>query len=104
MSALRYFVFVIQYILLLQLFEVTIPAWQAFWLISVLYVVLAVLPTITLAELGIRGEVSLVLFTMVSANKLGIVWAATAVWAVNLVLPALAGSLLFLGIKIFSDK
>ncbi|HEY4150955.1 MAG TPA: lysylphosphatidylglycerol synthase domain-containing protein [Chitinophagaceae bacterium] len=104
LSGLRYFVFVIQYILLLQLFAVNIPAWQAFWLISVLYVVLAVLPTITLAELGIRGEVSLVLFTMVSANKLGIVWAATAVWAVNLVLPALAGSLLFLGIKIFSDK
>ncbi len=104
LSAARYFVFVIQYILLLQLFAVNIPAWQAFWLISVLYVVLAVLPTITLAELGIRGEVSLLLFTMVSANQLGIVWAATAVWVVNLVLPALAGSLLFLGIKIFSDK
>ena len=104
LSTLRYFVFVIQYILLLQLFNVGIGAWQAFWLVSVLYVVLAVTPTITLAELGIRGQVSLFLFTMVSANQLGIVGAATAIWLVNLVLPALAGSLLFLGIKIFSDK
>ncbi len=104
LSATRYFVFVIQYILLLQLFKVTIPAWQAFWLISVLYMVLAVLPTITLAELGIRGQVSVLLFGMVSANTLGIAWAAGAIWVINLVLPALAGSLLFLGIKIFSDK
>jgi hypothetical protein len=104
LSGVRYIVFVIQYILLLQLFNVDISAWQAFWLISVLYVVLAVTPTITLAELGIRGQVSLVLFGMVSANSLGIEAAATAIWAINLVLPALAGSLLFLGIKIFSDK
>ena len=104
LSTTRYFVFVIQYILLLQLFKVNIPAWQAFWLISVLYMVLAVLPTITLAELGIRGQVSVLLFGMVSVNTLGIVWAAGAIWVINLVLPALAGSLLFLGIKIFSDK
>jgi hypothetical protein len=104
LSVVRYLVFVIQYILLLQLFDTGIGAWQAFWLISVLYVVLAVTPTITLAELGIRGQVSLVLFGMVSANKLGIEAAAAAVWVINLVLPALAGSLLFLGIKIFSDK
>jgi hypothetical protein len=104
LSVLRYIVFVIQYILLLQLFNVEIDAWQAFWLISVLYVVLAVTPTITLAELGIRGQVSLVLFGMVSSNSLGIEVAATAIWVINLVLPALAGSLLFLGIKIFSDK
>ena len=81
-----------------------IDAWQAFWLISVLYAVLAVTPTITLAELGIRGQVSLLLFSMVSANSLGIEMAATAIWVINLVLPAFAGSLLFLGIKIFSDK
>jgi len=104
LSVIRYIVFVIQYILLLQLFDVAIDAWQAFWLISVLYVVLAVTPTITLAELGIRGQVSLLLFSMVSANSLGIEMAATAIWVINLVLPAFAGSLLFLGIKIFSDK
>ncbi|MBS1565264.1 MAG: flippase-like domain-containing protein [Bacteroidetes bacterium] len=104
LSGVRYIVFVIQYILLLQLFGVEAGTWQAFWLISVLYVVLAVTPTITLAELGIRGQVSLVLFGMVSTNSLGIEMAATAVWAINLVLPAFAGSLLFLSIKIFSDK
>jgi hypothetical protein len=104
LSGVRYIVFVIQYILLLQLFDVQVGWWQAFWLITVLYVVLAIIPTITLAEIGIRGQAGLVLFTMVSTNKLGIVGATTAIWMMNLVIPALAGSLLFLGIKIFSDK
>ena len=104
LSGVRYIVFVIQYILLLQLFDVQAGWWQAFWLITVLYVVLAIIPTITLAEIGIRGQAGLVLFTMVSTNKLGIVGATTAIWMMNLVIPALAGSLLFLGIKIFSDK
>lgn len=100
----RYLVFVIQYILLLQLFDVQVSVWQAFWLVSVLYLVLAIVPTVALAEVGVRGEVSLILFAIVSSNKLGIVSAATAIWFINLVIPAIVGSLLFLGIKIFSDK
>ena len=100
----RYLVFVIQYILLLQLFDVQVSVWQAFWLVSVLYLVLAIVPTVALAEVGVRGEVSLILFALVNSNKLGIVSAATAIWFINLVIPAIVGSLLFLGIKIFSDK
>ncbi len=104
LSFLRYLIFVFQYILLLQLFDVQIAIWHSFWLISVLYLILAITPTIALAEVGIRGQVSLLLFTLVNANMLGIVWAATAIWFINLVIPALAGSLLFLSLKIFSDK
>jgi Lysylphosphatidylglycerol synthase TM region len=104
LSLVRYMIFIIQYILLLQLFDVQVAIWHCFWLISVLYLVLTLIPTIALAELGIREQVSLLLFMLVSTNKLGIVGAATAIWFINLVIPALAGSLLFLSIKIFSDK
>jgi len=104
LSFTRYMIFVFQYILLLQLFDVQVPVWHCFWLISVLYLILAITPTIALAEAGIRGQVSLVLFTLLSANKLGIVGASTAIWLVNLVVPALVGSLLFVSLKIFSDK
>jgi MFS family permease len=104
LSGGRYIVFVIQYILLLQLFNVQVEWWQAFWLITVLYVILAIIPTNTLAEIGIRGQAGLTLFGMVSANSLGITWATASIWMINLVIPALAGSLLLLGIKILSDK
>lgn len=104
LSFSRYIIFVFQYILLLQVFGVEAGVWHSFWLISVLYLILAITPTIALAEAGLRGQVSLLLFTLVSANKFGIVGAATAIWFINLVVPALVGSLLFLSLKIFSDK
>jgi len=104
LSFVRYIIFVFQYILLLQLFGVETVVWHSFWLISVLYLILAITPTIALAEVGIRGQVSLLLFTLVSDNKFGIVGAATAIWFINLVVPALIGSLLFVSLKIFSDK
>jgi hypothetical protein len=104
LSAVRYSVFVIQYILLLQLFNVEISNAQAFWLITVMYLVLATIPSIALAEIGIRGKVSILLFGMLSAHTEGILYSAAAIWLMNLILPALAGSLLFLGLKIFSDK
>ncbi len=104
LSFVRYIIFVIQYILLLQLFGVEAAVWHSFWLICVMYLVLAITPTIALAEAGLRGQVGLLLFTLVSANKFGIVGAATAIWFINLVIPALIGSLLFISLKIFSDK
>ncbi len=104
LSFLRYLVFVLQYILLLQVMHVEIAWWPAFWLIAILYLVLAVIPTITLLELGIRGKASILLFKLYSANTVGIYATATGIWLVNLLVPALAGSLLIIGVKIFNEK
>jgi hypothetical protein len=103
-SFLRYMVFVVQYLLLLQVFKVDIGWWNAFWLISVMFLVLAVIPTIALAELGVRGKISIFLFGVFSTNTIGIVLTATTIWLINLVVPALAGSLFILGIKLFRSK
>ncbi len=103
-SFLRYMVFTVQYLLLLQVFKVDIGWWNAFWLISVMFLVLAVIPTIALAELGVRGKISIFLFGVYSTNTIGIVLTATTIWLINLVVPALAGSLFILGIKLFRSK
>jgi hypothetical protein len=103
-SILRYCVFVLQYLLLLQVFNVGINALTAFWLVTVMFLALAVVPTIALAELGVRGKISIFLFGMYSANTIGIVFTASAIWLINLVVPALAGSLFILGIKLFRNK
>ncbi|HJU46161.1 MAG TPA: lysylphosphatidylglycerol synthase domain-containing protein [Chitinophagaceae bacterium] len=104
LSFLRYMVFAGQYVLMIQLMQLPVPAWQAFWLISVLFLVMAVIPTIALADLGIRGQASLELFGLLSADKLGIIAASAGVWCINLVLPALIGSVLIAGIKLFDNK
>jgi len=104
LSALRYLVFLCQYILLLEVMHVHAGWWNAFWLISVLYLILAFVPTMALLELGIRGKAGILLFQTFSANTVGIYAASTGIWLVNLVLPALAGGLLAIRHKFFNIK
>lgn len=101
LSVSRYLVFIIQYLLLLQVFEVHIDWVAGGWLVCVLFLVLAIIPTIPMAELGVRGETSIQLFGLLSANTIGIIATAAGIWCINLIIPSLAGSLFILGIKLF---
>jgi hypothetical protein len=101
LSCLRYVVFVIQYWLLFKLFNVELLTWQLLSLVAVLFLVLAVVPTIALAELGIRSKASIALFSIFSTNTLGILVATGAIWLINIIFPAIAGSLFVLGVKLF---
>jgi hypothetical protein len=66
--------------------------------------VLAIVPTIALAELGFRGKVSLLLFGLLSSNHIGIIATAAGIWIINLILPAIAGSIFILGLRFFRNK
>lgn len=99
LSAIRFLVFIIQYYLLFRLFEVNVTWWQGYWATSVSFLVLAVIPTFAIAELGIRGKVALNFLGLFSSNGLGITITAGCIWFINLVIPAIIGSLLILGIK-----
>jgi MFS family permease len=104
LSLTRYVVFVIQYVLLLQVFEVQIAGWPAAVLVCVMLLVLAIVPTIALAELGFRGKLSLSLFGLYSTNTLGIVATAAGIWIINLMIPAVAGAIFILGVRLFRNK
>lgn len=99
----RYLVFIVQYKLMLDLMQVELNWWQGVWSISVLFLLLAAIPTIALLELGLRWEYSIILFGMFSSNLVGMYAAASGIWFVNLVLPAISGSLFILGVKVFSS-
>jgi hypothetical protein len=78
--------------------------WLSAGLTCIMFLAMAVVPTIALAELGLRGKLAVLLFGVASTNTLGIVLAASGIWLINLVVPALAGSLFILGIKLFRNK
>ncbi len=103
-SFFRYLVFVIQYILMLQVLRVEIFWIDAFWVISILFLVLAIVPSLAIADLGIRGKFSTDLFSIYSGNTIGILGTTFGIWIINLFIPALAGSLFILGIKIFKTE
>jgi hypothetical protein len=104
LSFFRYLVFVIQYILLLQVLNVEIFWLDCFWIISILFLVLAIVPSFAIADLGIRGKFSTALLSMYSSNTIGILGTTFGIWFINLFIPALAGGILILGIKFFRTK
>jgi Lysylphosphatidylglycerol synthase TM region len=104
LSLTRYLVFAAQYLLLMDVFSVGVNWWPGFWITSVLFLILASIPTFALAELGIRGKVSIFLMESFSNNIAGIIACTLGIWLINLIVPALIGSLLILSVKIFSDK
>ena len=104
-SLFRYIIFVLQYIFMLQLLHVEESMWTGFWLITVMFLILAIIPSVAVADLGIRGTIAKTLFIYGNnTNTIGILTCTFGIWFVNLFLPALAGSLLILGIKIKKDK
>ncbi|MEO6905047.1 MAG: lysylphosphatidylglycerol synthase domain-containing protein [Ginsengibacter sp.] len=104
LSFFRYLVFVLQYILLLQVLHVEIFWVNSFWIISILFLVLAIVPSFAIADLGIRGKFSIELLSVYSINTLGILGTTFGIWFINLFIPALVGSILILGIKFFKEK
>ncbi len=104
LSFVRYLVFVFQYLLLLQVMEVKIAVWLCFWLVAIFYLVMAVAPTLGFIELPVRVSASWIIFQLYTTNELGVATAALGIWLINLVVPAIIGSLLIFSIKIVKDK
>lgn len=104
LSFLRYMVFILQYLLLLRVMEVAVAYPVLFLLLTVFYLVMAVAPTIGFTELPVRATASVLIFELFSKNIVGIQTAAFGIWLINLVIPAVLGSLLIFGIKIMKER
>lgn len=105
LSVVRYVVFILQYYLLFSVFGVEVDWWQAFWAVSVVFFVIAIIPTPGfLPELGIRWQAGMQVMQLYSANVTGIFAASLAVWIINLAIPALAGGVLILALKLFRKQ
>lgn len=104
LSFLRYMVFILQFIILLQIMQVQISFFTCFRSLTIFYLVMAVAPTIGFTELPLRAAASLEILQIYSNNLIGIQAASLGIWIINLVIPAIIGSLLIFGIKILKDK
>ncbi len=97
----RYIVFTTQFFILLQVFDVQIGYIDAMILITTMLLVISIIPTIAITEIGIRGSIALFLFGLVSVNAIGILSATFVMWVINLLLPALIGTIFIFSLKFF---
>ena len=100
-SFARYIIFTAQYFILLNIFSVEVSYINSMILITTMLFVISVIPTIAIAEVGIRGSVALYLFSLLSNNSIGILSATFCLWIINLVLPALIGIIFIFTLRFF---
>ena len=109
LSFLRYLVFTLQFYIILRLLGVPLPLPEGIMLISLIYLGLTLFPTVALAELGVRGSVSIFLINawFIHERAMGadidasILAASSLVWIINLVIPALMGTVFVFNLKFF---
>jgi hypothetical protein len=105
LSVVRYLVFIAQYYLLFDVFSVNLTFAETFASMSVVFLVLAIVPSIAMiTELGVRWKASIELVQFFSTNMIGVLATSLSIWVINLVIPALMGSLLILSIRIFRNR
>lgn len=98
LSFLRYIVFSSQFILLLYIFNIPIQA-NTIYLVFISYLIMAIIPSFALAEIGIREAVTLFTIGTITDNSMGIILATFFIWTINLAIPSIAGSILIVNKK-----
>lgn len=90
-SLLRYMVFCLQYLFILEAFGIHFTSFIQLWLIPVCFLLASSIPTFVLSEIGVRSSVAILVFGILTNNNLSIVLAASLLWIINIGLPATYG-------------
>lgn len=100
LSTLRYLVFSFQFYVLLNLFEVELDYTQSMIIITSMYILASVIPSLAIFDLVIKGSVALFLFSFAGVGTLTILSITTLMWILNFALPAIFGSYFVLNFKL----
>lgn len=104
LSISRYFVFSLQFYILLRFFGVPLSESEAAIIIPTIYFIIAAIPSFAIAEIGIRGTVAVGLIEFYFKTIKGedfnlhfnVIAATSLIWFINIALPALIGNIFVL--------
>ena len=103
LSILRYFVFTIQFYILLIFFGMENNVISLFSGISGIFLLQTGIPLPPVANFIARGEIAIVLFEHLTSNKIMILCSTFSLWVINLVLPAFIGMILLIKMNIIKS-
>lgn len=95
-SFTRFLILVIQYFLLINLLIPSITFAQVTLMITLLFTIQSIVPTIDILNIGLRGVTAVYLFGFITDQHTTIVVITTLIWLINLIIPSLIGLLLII--------
>ena len=110
-SFLRYFIYTFQFVLLIWSFNIPLTYLNAMIPISFTYLLMMVIPFITITEIAIRGSVSILVFEkwfiingISNSLELMVFSASSLLWILNIAIPSIIGLFLIHRLKFFRQK
>jgi hypothetical protein len=100
LSFLKYMIFVLQYTWAVKMLNIPIAPIDLWIALGVLFLLLSIIPSISLTDLVIRGQIIVVLLEPYYNNSLMLICLSTIIWAVNFLLPAIIGAFLLINFRI----
>ena len=100
LSMLRFFIYSLQFFLILKAFGLHIPFLEGILCIALIYLFITIIPQFAIAEIAGRGAVSVFVFTLYfeyfqydtfASQGAIILLSATFLWIINLFVPAMIG-------------
>ena len=100
LSFFRYLIFLLQYIWVAHMLQMQIDYVSIAVSVAILFLFLSILPTISITELVVRGQLLLIILAPFFQDKMMIISLSSLIWGVNFLLPSIIGAILLLGYRL----
>lgn len=97
----RFAVFSFQYYLIIHMLIPSIPMYEIFLMVFILFFVQSALPSLDIIDVAIRNGTAAYLFSFVTGQSAAIMAAVSSIWLINLIIPAILGSVFVFKLKFF---
>ena len=105
LSAIRYVVYCVQFVLLLKFFGFQLTIFTAMVLVSAIFFVQTINPlNIALIDFGFRGNVAAYFLAGFTINPIAIIATTITLWFINLIIPAIIGGISALRFRFFKEE
>ncbi len=103
-SLTRYLIFSFQFYFLLHIFGANLSYLDAMVVITSMYLLASIIPSIFIFDVIIKGSVAVYLFSFLDINELIILSIITLMWLLNFVLPSIFGSFFVLNFNWYNSE
>ena len=97
----RFFVFSFQYYLVIHLLMPQIAVFPMMMMVFILFFIQSALPSLDLLDVGVRSVTASTFFVYITEQKIAVIAAVSSIWLINLIIPAILGSVFVLKLKFF---
>ena len=100
---LRFLVFTSQYYLIIHLLIPDIHVFQMVMLLFIVFFIQSALPSLDLLDIGVRASTASYFFAFITPQEIAVMAATACIWLVNLIIPAILGSVFVFKINFFDN-